>query len=83
MSIKGDIVSNLNIDIFFKGDVVSVVIFIFWGDVKTGDVVSTLCIVFRRGDVMTGDVVSLWGDVTSTPLGDVMSGDAMSSSRTS
>ena len=25
-----------------------------------------------------GDVVSLWGDVMSTPLGDVTSGDAMS-----
>ena len=36
MSIKGDIVSNLNIDIFFKGDVVSVVIFIFWGGCKDG-----------------------------------------------
>ena len=29
---------------------------------------------------MTGDVVSIWGDVMSTPLGDVTSGDAMSSS---
>jgi hypothetical protein len=29
---------------------------------------------------MTGDVVSLWGDVMSTPLGDVTSGDAMFSS---
>ena len=27
---------------------------------------------------MMGDVVSLWGDVMSTPLGDVTSGDAMS-----
>ena len=30
------------------------------------------------GDVMMGDVKSLWEDVMSTPLGDVMSGDAMS-----
>jgi hypothetical protein len=30
---------------------------------------------------MTGDVVSLFGDVTSNPLGDVTSGDVMSSSR--
>ena len=29
---------------------------------------------------MTGHVVSLWGDVMSTPLGDVTSGDAMFSS---
>ncbi len=27
---------------------------------------------------MTGDVLSLWGDVMSTPLGDITSGDAMS-----
>ena len=31
-----------------------------------------------RGDVMLGDAMALWGDVTSTHLGDVMSGDVMS-----